>query len=88
MRWNAAMTWIRTVAPEEATGLLRKIYREAVERAGKVFGILRCQSPRPEVLDASVALYLEVMHSERSPLSRARREMIATAVSRANRCFY
>lgn len=82
------MTWIRTVAPEEATGLLRKIYREAIERAGKVFGILRCQSPRPEVLDASVALYLEVMQAERSPLSRARREMIATAVSRANRCFY
>ncbi|HUP43194.1 MAG TPA: carboxymuconolactone decarboxylase family protein, partial [Thermoanaerobaculia bacterium] len=43
---------------------------------------------RPETLEASVALYLEVMHSDRSPLSRARREMIATAVSRANRCFY
>ena len=82
------MTWIRTVAPEEATGLLRKIYLEAIERSGKVFGILRCQSSRPEVVDASVALYLEVMQSGRSPLSRARREMIATAVSRANRCFY
>ena len=88
MRWNAVMTWIRTVGKEEATGLLRKIYGEAVERAGKVFGILRCQSARPEVLDASVALYLEIMQSDRSPLSRARREMIATAVSRANRCFY
>lgn len=82
------MAWIRTVAPDEATGLLSRLYRQALERAGRVFGILRCQSPRPEVLDASVALYLEVMQSERSPLSRARREMIATAVSRANRCFY
>jgi alkylhydroperoxidase family enzyme len=82
------MTWIRTVDLEKATGLLGKIYRQAIDRTGKLFGILRCQSPRPETLEASVALYLEVMHSERSPLSRARREMIATAVSRANRCFY
>jgi alkylhydroperoxidase family enzyme len=82
------MTWIRTVGPEKATGLLGKIYREAIDRAGKVFAILRCQSPRPETLEASIALYLEVMQSDRSPLSRARRELIATAVSRANRCFY
>lgn len=82
------MTWIRTIAPEDATGLLGRIYREASRRAGKVFGILRCQSLRPGALEASTALYLEVMHSERSPLSRARREMIATAVSSANRCFY
>ncbi|HUP41907.1 MAG TPA: carboxymuconolactone decarboxylase family protein [Thermoanaerobaculia bacterium] len=82
------MTWIRTVDLEKATGLLGKIYRQAIDRTGKVFGILRCQSQRPETLEASVALYLEVMHSDRSPLSRARREMIATAVSRANRCFY
>jgi alkylhydroperoxidase family enzyme len=82
------MTWIRTVGPEKATGLLGKIYRQAIDRSGKVFGILRCQSPRPETLEASTALYLEVMQSDRSQLSRARREMIATAVSRANRCFY
>ncbi len=84
----APVTWIRTIDPERATGLLGKIYREALDRAGKVFHILRCQSLRPEVLEASVDLYRQVMHSDRSPLSRARREMIATAVSRANRCFY
>lgn len=84
----APVTWIRTVGPERATGLLGKIYSEALDRAGKIFNILRCQSPRPEVLDASTSLYREVMQSERSPLSRAQREMIATAVSRANRCFY
>lgn len=83
-----AMAWIRTVAPTEATGLLGRLYRQALERTGRVFGILRCQSVRPEVLEASTALYLEVMYSDRSPLTRAQREMIATAVSRANRCFY
>jgi uncharacterized peroxidase-related enzyme len=82
------MAWIRTVDPSEATGLLARLYQEAKARAGKVFQVLRIQSPRPEVLEASTALYVEVMRSERSPLTRAQREMIATAVSRANRCFY
>ena len=82
------MARIRTIDPDEATGLLARIYREALSRAGKIFNVLRCQSVRPEVLERSTELYREVMHSDRSPLSRAQREMIATAVSRANRCFY
>jgi alkylhydroperoxidase family enzyme len=82
------MTWIETIPPERATGLLGKLYRQAVERAGKVFHVLRCQSLRPEVLERSVDLYVEVMRSERSPLTRVQRELIATTVSRANDCFY
>ena len=82
------MTWIETVDPEDAKGLLARLYAAAVKRAGKVFNILRLQSPRPETLRASTQLYLEVMRSPRSPLSRAQREMIATAVSRANSCDY
>jgi alkylhydroperoxidase family enzyme len=82
------MAWIQTIAPESARGLLGKVYRSAVERAGKVFNVLRLQSLRPQVLQASTELYLEVMHSPSSPLSRARREMIAVAVSRANDCEY
>lgn len=88
VRLNVPMAWIRTVNPQEATGLLGRLYRQALERAGKVFGILRCQSPRPKVLEASIDLYLEIMHSDRGSLTRAQREMLATAVSRANRCFY
>lgn len=83
-----AVAWIRTVDPEEAEGLLAKLYRGAMERAGKVFQVIRLQSPRPKVLRASTQLYLEVMRSDDSALSRAQREMIATAVSRANDCFY
>lgn len=82
------MAWIRTVPPGEATGLLKRLYDEALARAGKVFNVLRIQSLRPEVLRAGVALYQELMLSPRSPLSRARREMIAVAVSRANGCHY
>jgi len=82
------MAWIRTIAPGEATGLLKRLYDEALARAGKVFNVLRIQSLRPEVLRAGVALYQEIMLSPRSPLSRAQREMIAVAVSRANGCHY
>jgi uncharacterized peroxidase-related enzyme len=82
------MAWIRTIAPEEATGLLKHLYGQAMARAGKVFNVLRLQSLRPEVLKAGVALYTEVMISPRSPLSRAQREMIAVVVSRANECHY
>lgn len=82
------MAWIRTVPPGRAEGLLERLYRAAVERAGKVFNVLRVQSVRPRVLEASTRLYLEVMYGEDSGLTRAQREMIATAVSRANDCFY
>lgn len=81
------MAWIRTVAPDEASGQLRRLYEAAVRRAGKVFNVIRVQSPRPLVLRASTRLYMEVMFGE-SGLTRAQREMIATAVSRANDCHY
>lgn len=59
-----------------------------MRRAGRVYNIIRIQSLRPEVLRSSTQLYLEVMHSRDSDLSRAQREMIATTVSQLNGCFY
>ncbi len=82
------MAWIRTVDPSDARGLLRRLYEAGVRRAGKIFNIIRIQSLRPKVLRSSTRLYLEVMHSRDSGLSRAQREMIATAVSQLNGCFY
>ncbi len=82
------MSWIKTVAPDEAEGLLRRLYDAALQRAGKVFNVIRVQSPRPAVLRASTQLYAEVMHGRESGLTRAEREMIATVVSRENGCFY
>lgn len=82
------MAWIRTVAPADAVGLLKHLYDGAVKRAGRVFNIVRLQSPRPRVLRATTQLYIEIMMSPDSELSRAHREMIATVVSRANACHY
>lgn len=82
------MSWIKTVSPDRATGLLKQLYEAAMKRAGKIYNVIRLQSIRPKVLRASTQLYMELMHSPEGGLSRAQREMIATAVSRANGCHY
>ena len=82
------MAWISTIAPERAEGLLKRLYDEAVARAGKVYQVIVLQSLQPRVLEASTELYRRVMFGRREPLSRAQREMIAVTVSRANACEY
>lgn len=81
------MAHIRLVRDEEATGVLKKLFDEAIARAGRVFGIVRLMSPNPPVLQASMAQYRAVMFGP-SPLTRAQREMLAVVVSRTNDCFY
>ena len=81
------MTWIQTIASDEATGRLRKIYDAAVERAGRVFGIVRAMSLSPAVLDSSMTLYQRVMFA-RGGLERRQREMLAVVVSQVNDCHY
>lgn len=81
------MAHIRLVRDDEATGPLRRLFDEALARAGRVFGIVRLMSPNPPVLQASMAQYRAIMFGP-SPLTRAQREMLATVVSRTNDCFY
>jgi alkylhydroperoxidase family enzyme len=81
------MAWIRIIHEGEAAGPLKAVYDEAVKRAGKVFNILKVMSLSPASLRASMGLYMAAMFHP-SPLSRARREMMATVVSAANHCRY
>ena len=81
------MTFISVIGEEEATGLLRREYDAATERAGKVFNVVKIQGVRPRVLRSGIALYSQIMHGE-SELTRAEREMIAVVVSQANDCHY
>jgi len=82
------MAWIKTIEPQQAEGLLKRLYESAIGRAGKVFQIIRIQSLRPKVLRSSTQLYSELMHGTDGALTRAQREMIAVVVSRVNECFY
>ena len=81
------MAHIHLVGPEDARGPLKRIYDEAIKRAGKVYNILRTMSPNPPVLEAAMGLYMRVMMGP-SGLSRRERELVATVVSRTNECFY
>lgn len=82
------MAWIRTIGDQEAAGSLEQIYKEAIARAGKVFGIVRIMSLQPAILRASMGLYMATTTSPRSPLPRWFRELIAVTVSRLNHCHY
>ena len=81
------MPYIRLIEEAEAEGALKEEYDAAVERAGKVFNILKAMSLRPGVLRASMALYREIMFGE-SGLSRKERELLATVSSAEQSCRY
>ncbi|HEU5264943.1 MAG TPA: carboxymuconolactone decarboxylase family protein [Gaiellaceae bacterium] len=81
------MAHIRLIDEGEAQGLLAEEYDAAVERAGKVFNILKAMSLRPGVLRASMELYREIMFGE-SGLSRRERELLATVTSAEQSCHY
>ena len=81
------MAWIKTVTPAEATGSLKKMYDAAINRAGRVFGIVQAMSLSPSVLSSSLKLYERVMFAE-TGLSRRQREMLAVVTSAANNCHY
>jgi alkylhydroperoxidase family enzyme len=49
--------------------------------------ILRIHGIHPRTMRDHYQLYLELMHRP-GPLTRAQREMVAVAVSAANRCHY
>ena len=81
------MTYIETIDIEKAEGAAKEEYDKGINRAGRVFNILKIMSRSPQALKESMRLYLAIMHGK-SELSRAQREMIATVVSKANECFY
>ena len=81
------MAHIRLIEEDEADGLLKEEYDAAVERAGKVFNILKAMSLNPRVLRASMGLYKEIMFGE-SGLSRQERELLATVASAEQGCHY
>jgi len=81
------MPHIRQVQPEEATGLLKKLFDAALERAGRIWHIVHVMSINPRAMDASLGFYRALMFGP-SPLTRWQREMLAVVTSRAVGCFY
>jgi uncharacterized peroxidase-related enzyme len=81
------MAFIKTIAPEDADGELRKIYTELEKSRGKIAEVHKIQSLNPDALVAHMELYLTIMFGK-SPLKRYQREMLGVVVSAGNRCEY
>lgn len=81
------MTRIQQIEHSEATGRLKEIYDDLLQKRGQLAEVHKIQSLRPESIVKHIDLYLEIMFS-RSDLSRAEREMMAVVTSVSNNCFY
>lgn len=81
------MAWIHEIPIGEATGLLRRLFDQAIERAGRVWKIVHVMSVNPEALRDSLRFYGTIMHGP-SPLTRVQRELLATVVSAELDCHY
>jgi len=84
---DSVMPHIKQIPVEEATGSLKKLLDEAIERAGRVWHVVHVMSLNPRAMDASMKFYGAIMFG-RSTLTRWQREMLAVVTSRANDCFY
>jgi len=81
------MANIKVIPYEEATGKLKDIYEDLIEKRGKLAAMHTIQSLNPDTIVAHMELYMTIMFSQ-SPLTREQREMIAVVVSAANGCEY
>ncbi len=81
------MSWIPIIPHTEADAELAAAYDEVAGARGRVANILGVHSVHPAVMTAHLHLYREIMFAA-SELTRAERETVAVAVSRANDCFY
>ena len=81
------MPWIDQVPVGEATGLLKKLFDDALKRAGRVWHIVHIMSLNPPLLRDSIGFYGTLMFKD-SPLTRAQRELLATVVSAELDCHY
>jgi uncharacterized peroxidase-related enzyme len=81
------LAWIKVISEDKATGDLKRTYEEVSRTRGKISNIMRAQSLNPNALRYFLELYVSLMYGK-SGLSRAEREMIATAISAHNQCGY
>ena len=81
------MPYIDQIPVSQATGLLKRLFQEALERAGRVWHIVHVMSQNPRAMDASMTLYGALMFGP-SPLTRWQREMLAVVTSKSIDCSY
>lgn len=88
------MAWLSTISQAQATGTLADAYAAMAKRPmppvyqpphGDAAGIIRAHSLDPELLQRTFSVSGSLAAS---PLAWADRELLASATSRTNQCFY
>jgi hypothetical protein len=78
------MAFIKTIPPEDARGLLARLYEQDVQKHGFVPNYSQAWSLRPEVLAAWRGLLAAI----RSPMDPRRYELVTLIAAARLRCTY
>jgi uncharacterized peroxidase-related enzyme len=82
------MTWINTVAYEEATGKLKKLYDRVKGPNNNVDNIMLAHSLRPHSMEGHMAIYKNVIHNSGNTIDKWLLEACGVYVSHLNGCHY
>lgn len=82
------MTWISTIAYDDADGALKKLYDRIKGPDNNVDNIMLAHSLRPHSMEGHMTLYKYVLHHPRNTLPKAYLETIGVWVSLLNDCRY
>lgn len=82
------MSWIKSIAPAEAKGLLKEIYNRVLKTEKEIPNLLRAQSLRPITLDAALSLDKSLLGSPGNKFPAWFSEAVGVYVSYLNGCEY
>ncbi len=82
------MTWIKTVAYQEATGRLRQLYDRIKGPGDNIDNIMMAHSLRPHTMEGHMALYKYTLHHFSNTVPEWFLETLGVLVSHINRCDY
>lgn len=82
------MTWINTIAYDQADGPLQALYDRIKGPANNIDNIMLAHSLRPHTLTGHMTLYKHVLHHPRNTLAQWFLEAIGVYTSMLNRCDY
>ena len=82
------MTWIRTIAYDDATGRLKQLYDRIKGPGNNVDNIMMAHSLRPHTMEGHMALYKYTLHHFANQVPEWFLEALGVLVSRINGCGY
>jgi uncharacterized peroxidase-related enzyme len=82
------VTWINTIAYEDATGRLKQLYDRVKGPDNNVDNIMMAHSLRPHTMDGHMAIYKYVLHHSANTVPKWFLEAIGVLVSHLNACHY